>query len=823
MSKNLSMRPAAIRPWLVAFNLFLALLAFPTAAQAQFYILGRGLDDQETPYGGAIAELHGEDFFEQQICTGKGVFRFNNLKPGQYELVLITAYGIRRKSVELKGSVDITLTVPRNMTIDEISVVANRAGEREPVTHTNLYAAEIGRRDVGLDMPYVLENTPSVVTTSDAGIGIGYTGLRLRGTDPTRINVTLNGVPVNDAESHTVFWVDLPDLASSSTSIQVQRGIGWSQPGSGDFGGSIQINSMGFEADPYGLVKAGLGSFGSRRLTAGGGTGLIKGRFTLDGRASYIASDGYIDRAESRLYSLYGMAGYHHDASNLRLIVAHGKENTYQAWNGVPAQYIDDPILRTYNSAGAERPGQPYDNEIDDYRQTHTQLHFDKTVTPFARWVNTVFYTRGKGYFEQYKAGQVLADYGIADTATADLVRQRWLDNHFYGFNTRLQFGRPEHRYFYMGGGWNLYQGRHFGEVSWVDGTAARPNGPYYDNDARKRDWNLFARSNMRLTSHLDLTLDLQGRWIRYAFSGPDEDGQPVDQSVRHAFFNPKAGLRYVFNQNASLYLLTGLIHKEPNRDDYVESTPASRPGAERLWDTELGFRFGNPAWRVDLNGYAMKYKDHLVPTGRLNDVGAYTRVNVPDCSRLGMEVGLAWTGVKHLEIGVQATLSRNRIDRFDEYVDDWDTGIQAVVVRTGTPLAFSPELLANMTAGWMIFEKPKQDLRLTVTGRYVGDQYADNTGLASSRLDAYTVLDGGVEWNVMAGKTHSLTLKAQVRNLMDSAYESNGWVYRFRSAGYDPVPDDPYAVSEGDGQYILKGYFPQAGRNLWLQAEWRF
>lgn len=810
-------------------SLFVAFLALTGGwagqpLQAQYYILGRGLDDQENPYAGATAELHGKDYRAEQQCTEQGVFRFNNLKPGRYELVLITAYGVRRKAVDLNGSVDITLTIPRNMTIGEISVVANRAGEKEPVTHDNLYAAEINRRDFGQDMPYIIENSPSVVISSDAGAGIGYTSLRLRGTDPTRINVTLNGVPINDAESHNVFWVDLPDLASSTTSIQIQRGIGWSQPGTGDFGGSIQLNTLGFEAEPYGVLKTGIGSFGSRRLTLGGGTGLVKGRFSLDGRASCIASDGYIDRAKSNLFSGYAMAGWHHDASNLRLLVAHGEEVTYQAWNGVPAQYIDVPELRTYNSAGTEKEGTPYANEIDDYGQTHVQLHLDKTITPFTRWVSALFYTRGSGYFEQYKADQALSGYGLDSATITDLVRQRWLDNHFYGLTTRIQVGAPGKRYFFLGGGWTQYRGRHFGKVIWIeDMPGFLPGRPYYDNEAVKRDANVFARSNMKITDALDLTLDLQGRWIHYAFLGPDAQGRPADQQVNHAFFNPKAGLRYVFSQSASIYLLSGINRKEPNRDDYVESTPASRPAPEMLWDTELGFRYDRANWRVEVVGYRMGYRDHLVPTGRLNDVGAYTRVNVNTCSRLGTEITMNWSGIRRLDLEAQASLSRNRIVEFAEYIDNWTSGEQEVILHRHTRLAFSPEVLLNLSGRYGLLDKGDHQLFISGTARYIGRQFADNTSATSARLDAYAAADFSLVWSFRTGKENIVTLKTQVRNAFNTAYESGGWTYRFRSPGFDPVPDDPYAVAESDDQYVQKGYYPQAGRNIWLQAEVKF
>jgi iron complex outermembrane receptor protein len=801
--------------WLLASVLFLS-----NPASAQYYILGRGLDDNEQPYAHALAELSGPDYAEKQIMNEYGVFRFENLKPGAYELVIITGYGMRRKKIDLRGSIDITLHIPRNIEIDEINVVANKASDNEAVTHTNITSAELRKRNFGQDMPYLLENTPSVVTTSDAGHGIGYTGLRIRGTDPTRINVTFNGVPVNDAETHNVFWVDLPDIASSVTNIQIQRGIGWSQPGTGDLGGSVHINTLGFNYEPYAHVLAGIGSFDSRRLTAGGGTGLINGRFTVDGRASYITSDGYIDRAESKLWSVYGSAGYHHDETHIRLVYTHGDEQTYQAWNGVPAQFIHDPVLRRFNTAGAEKPGEPYDNEIDDYRQSHYQLHIDQAVLPFARWRGVLHYTRGLGYFEQYKADQLSASYGLDLEDTTDLVRQLWLDNHFYGFLSTLQFGSPESRYLIIGGGWNSFVGDNYDLVTWVEsvGHLFSPHQLNF-NDAIKNDGNVFARSNMRLSSKLDMTVDVQGRFIRYRYKGNYRNGLVADEDVRYSFFNPKVGLHYQIKDHSGLFLLTGIVHKEPNRDDHITSTPSSRPSPERLWDTELGYRLKRERLSVELAGYSMQYKDQLILTGRVNDVGEYTRVNVDESYRMGVEGIFRVQPTNRLDLELQATLSRNKITSFDEYIDNWSTGEQEVIAYRNADIAFSPSVLINLNGGYSVISSEKQKLSVTLGSRYVGKQFADNTGREAAALDAYWVSDMGLHWSLFGKRVKELRIAVFMRNVLDSRYSSNAWTYRFRSPDYNPVPDDPYAVSEGSGIYSLKGYFPQAGRNLYIQA----
>lgn len=795
------------------------ILIIPVALQAQYYILGRVLDDNEQPYPFATAELRGEGESRQQTCSELGVFRFEDLKSGTYELTVITPYGIRRKKIELRGSIDVTLHISRNIQINEISVVARRAGSSEPVTHQNISGEALLKKNTGQDMPYLLEGTPSLVTTSDAGHGIGYTGLRIRGSDPTRINVTLNGVPVNDAESQNVFWVDLPDLVSSTNSIQIQRGIGWSQPGAGDLGAGIHVNTMGFEYSPYAGVQLGAGSFDTRRATLSAGSGLIKGRFTIDGRGSYLRSEGFIDRASSQLYSVYGALGYHHDLTNVRFIYTSGDELTYQAWNGVPEQFVFVDSTRTFNTAGIEKSVEdPHDNEVDDYRQSHYQMHVDQAITPFARWSNTLHYTRGIGFFEQYKADQLLSDYNFTEALLSDLIRRRWLDNHFYGFISTLQIGSPAKRYLVLGGGWNKYDGDHFGEVIWTEAQGAPfSTHEYYRNDATKKDWNIFGRTNMKISEHFDVTVDLQGRWVDYSFTGPAMSGDPERFNVRHRFFNPKLGFRYILSEKSGLYALTGLIGKEPNRDDYTESSPSDRPRAEKLWDTEIGYRLTGNKLNLDITGYYMRYKDQILPTGRLNDVGAYTRVNVKDSHRAGIEIHSAYKPVSRLTIQANATFSSNKIDSFDEYLDNWDTGVQEIVRHKNTDIAFSPGLIANLQADLTFLQTDAHEMILSVGEKFVGRQYVDNTSNLGSALESYYVTDLGLSWSWKTLWAQDFRLGIFFKNVFDHQYESNGWIYRFISSGYNPVPDDPYAGHESADIYHLKGYFPQAGRHLYI------
>jgi iron complex outermembrane receptor protein len=526
------------------------------------------------------------------------------------------------------------------------------------------------------------------------------------------------------------------------------------------------------------------------------------------------------------MYSIYGSAGYHHDDTNIRFVFAMGDELTYQAWNGVPEQYITDPALRTFNSAGTEKSiSDPHDNEVDDYNQMYYQLHFDQAITPFARWTNALHYTRGKGFFEQYKADQNLASYGIDTTnRISDLIRRRWLDNHFYGFTSTIQIGKPLERYLILGGGWNKYLGDHFGEVIWSeeDQFYLTPVS-YYFNESDKRDWNVFGRSNIKFTEKVSATVDLQARWVKYQFEGPDENNSPSPQTVHHRFFNPKLGLQYQMSDATSFYGLTGLMNKEPNRDDYVESSPQSRPRPEKLWDTEIGFRHTGRQLRLSLTGFYMSYKDHLVLTGRLNDVGAYTRVNVEDSYRGGVETSIVYQPLSRLMLGANVTASTNKIKSFDEYVDNWATQMQEVIHHTNTDIAFSPSLTGNIQVGYKILDGAAHGLTVDLTTRYVSKQYVDNTSNPGSLLEAYYVADAGLHWQWKALWADKFRLSFYAKNILDHEYESNGWIYRFRSPSYDPVSDDPYSSLETGNTYHQKGYFPQAGRHFFVSLTMGF
>ena len=807
---------------LLRFVVWTAALLVLGDASAQYRIIGFVYDAAEEPYIGNEVRLSGPEGKMTTLTDQDGRFEFHDVARGEYNLIVLTEYGIIDRKVNVRTSLEMHLQRPRNIRMNEVTVKAVRSKPTAPVVHYDMDQPEIESRNLGQDVPFVLKWTPSAVTTSDAGTGIGYTGIRIRGSDPTRINVTINGVPLNDSESQGVFWVDLPDLMSSTESIQIQRGVGESTYGTGAFGATLNLNTNDTRVDPYGKVSGTVGSFGTYRGMIQFGTGLIGKNFTIDGRLSTIQSDGYIDRASADLRSYYGSAAYIGSKTSVRFTTFGGKEVTYQAWNGVPAQYIDDPELRTYNSAGTEKPGEPYENEVDDYTQTHYQLHVHQSIFTQLDGSLTMFYTKGKGFFEQYKNvdnfesyfADYLSQYGLENS---DAVRRRWLDNDFYGFMASLYFTDPSEKFdLTLSGGYNVYDGDHFGEVIWSasgEDTGGLP--PYYSNNARKSAVNLFGKVDYRIASSWTARLDLQYRGVDYSFEGLDADGTLVPQDVSHNFFNPKFGVTYRKSQRWSLSYYLGVANREPNRDDYVDSSPSSRPSPERLIDNELKFQYAAEKISFEAVGYYMAYKDQLVLTGRINDVGEYTRVNVDNSYRLGLETYFGYRPVSRLDISGGATLSRNIVNEFDEYIDNWDDGSQLVIEHKNTPLSFSPSAILMGRVGYDVLAKEKHKATISLMSKYVSSQFVDNSGNEASRIDPYSFTEIQFEYFFNWKSNKQLALNFLVRNIFDVKYETNAWNYRFKSDSYDPVPDDPNAVSEGNGFYHLRGYYPQSGINF--------
>ncbi|WP_374166192.1 TonB-dependent receptor [Arcticibacter sp. MXS-1] len=671
-------------------------MLMPYVVSAQLFLKGR-ITDHATrqPLPGASVAVG-----DRSATTNeKGEFSIPVSKPGTYLLkVRYIGYRDLSDNVRVSGSEWLNLVLYRNSIVtDEVIVRATRAQENTGTTYKNLNREEIGKNNLGQDLPYLLNQTPSVVVSSDAGTGIGYTGIRIRGSDITRINVTVNGIPLNDAESQGAFFVNLPDFASSVDNMQIQRGVGTSTNGAAAFGGSINVQTTTRRDSSYAEINNTYGSFDTWKNTVSVGSGLIDHKFTFDARLSRIKSDGYIDRGASDLKSFFLTGAFYGKKDLIRANVFSGKEKTYQAWEGVPQDSL--ATNRTYNPF-------TYENQTDNYQQDHYQLLYTHTFSDKLTFNSALHYTYGRGYYEEFKTDS-LKNYGFASPVIngaaveeSDLVRQKWLDNHFYGGTYSFNYKPKSDLDITLGGAYNEYRGSHFGEVVWAEVPYVLPQEKgistkrrYYDNDAVKTDFNSYIRGVYQ-KDKFSVFADLQYRRVGYSFLGLNRSRNSVQQKETLNFFNPKIGVTWLLNSKSNVYASLAVANKEPNRDDYTESSAESRPKAENLKDLELGYRRQDKNYQIGANVYGMFYKDQLILTGEINDVGQATRMNVPDSYRLGIELDGQVRISSKLRWAATASISKSRIKTFTEYVDDL-SGQQSFAYKN-TDIAFSPNFVGS-------------------------------------------------------------------------------------------------------------------------------
>ena len=689
--------------------------------------------------------------------------------------------------------------------LQPVEITAVRAAEKAPFAKTNLTKREIEKNNLGQDLPFLLNQTASVVVNSDAGNGVGYTGIRIRGTDASRINVTLNGIPYNDAESQGTYFVDLPDFSSSVNSIQVQRGVGSSSNGAGAFGASINLSTNEVNKDFMLELNNSVGSFNTFKNTLKVSSGILGKHFTIDGRLSNITSDGYIDRAATTLKSYYFSTAYINEKNSLRLNIFSGKEKTYQAWNGVSESDLKNN--RTFNVSGQEQPGSPYKNETDNYLQTHYQLFFNHQFNAFWKSNITLFFSKGAGYYEQYKAAQDLAGYGLPNyddganiITKTDLIRRLWLDNNFYGTVFSLQH-QKKNTQLTIGGGWNGYDGKHFGEIIWAQVQPAVPvNYKWYNLTANKKDLSLFTKWTQQWGTNWQTYADLQVRNVNYTINGfRDNPAMKVNNS--YTFLNPKMGITYS-NKNWQAYFSYAIANKEPNRDDF-EAGITQKPLAEKLNDFELGLEKKYSKFSLEANLYYMLYKNQLVLTGKINDVGAYTRTNIPNSYRLGLELQGKAIVSKHINISANVAFSENKVKNYTEYIDDYDNGGQVVNQYKKTTINFSPAVVAGSTIDIV----PLKNSEISFLSKYVSSQYLDNTAQNSRKLNGYFVQDVRLSYSIKNNFTKAFNIILQLNNVFNKKYEPNGYTYSYISGGL---------VTENY-------YFPMARFNWMLGVNLRF
>lgn len=817
-----------ITTYLLAILLSTAsLLSFAQKAQRALTISGRVTDAEDgKPLPGAsikAGEIRGASTDQD------GRFVLKNIS-GNIDALDISYIGYQTSKVALGTSNELEIKLNKSTyQADEVIINATRVNDKTGMAYTNVTAAQIDKQNMGQDLPVLLNLSPSLVSTSDAGGGVGYTGIRIRGSDATRINVTVNGIPYNDAESQGVFWVNMPDFASSVSSIQIQRGVGTSTNGAGAFGASVNINTNAFRETAYAELNNSYGSFNTFKNTLKVGSGLIKDKFTFDARLSRVSSDGFVDRASSELHSYYLSGGYFGKKSFVRVNVFSGKERTYQSWNGVPEAklrgdregilaYIDrnglgeKDVQNLLNSDNRTYNSYTYKNEVDNYRQDHYQIVSSHNLSNKLTFNLNAFLVRGLGYYEQYRAADDYASYNLPnvivgkDTLTStDLIRRRWLDNYFYGTTFSFDYNSFKKLTASFGGGWNQYDGDHYGQIIWARNAGNIENEhQYYFSTGKKKDFNLYGKIYYAFTDQLTAFADLQYRRVSHGIHGTDNDPVQLAFDESYSFFNPKAGLTYQLAEQSSVYASYSVGNREPNRDDFTNSTADLFPKSERLQNVEAGFRTQQGKWAFAANYYLMSYKNQLVLTGQINDVGGSVRVNVPKSYRTGIELEGAVAFNRFLKWNANATFSQNKIKNFTEYIINYDNGGYDTIDHGKSDISFSP----NVIVGSQFTYSLRKNLELALLTKYVGKQYLDNTSTESRKLDAYLTNDIRLSWTIKPSWANEIAFNLLVNNVLDEKYESNGYTYGYIAGG---------ALTQENF------YFPQAGRNFLIGVNFRF
>jgi iron complex outermembrane receptor protein len=723
------------------------------------------------------------------------------------------------------------------------AITAVTSDERAPFTHSDFDAADLNKRDAAQDLPFLLRFAPSVVVTSDAGNGIGYTGMRIRGTDASRVNVTINGVPLNDAESQGVYWVDLPDLGASVSGLQIQRGVGTSTVGAGAFGASVAVNTLGAIVKPGVRAVLGMGSFNSSRESVSWNTGMIGNGFSFDGRASHVSSDGYIDRASSELNSLYTSVAKRWLSGRMSFTTMLGNERTYQAWYGVPQLATDENVTDQQIldwAAGSSEYGYGsdtervtdlienrrthnyynYENEVDDYAQNHLQLHFDQKVG-LADIALTLYSTSGAGFYEQFRSGDSFQSYGLeapmfpdsTSPESTNVIRRRWLDNNLLGSIINLSVPIKEAK-LDAGFAYSTYSGDHFGEIIWMQHAFdVMPGTKYYDNVGNKHDMSAYSRISFDLIPRLiKVQGEAQIRSVLYTSNGVDSDLQDFMFDHNMLFFNPKLGLDFKPSENVRAFASVAIANREPARSDYLDhpgwSSTLIKP--ERLLNIETGFKTYGKKWAAEIGLYHMGYQDQLVATGALNDVGNVVRINVPNSFRQGVELQGGVEISSRLRWDGNLTLSKNKIEEFDEILYDYISMIPAVIPIThlNTDIAFSPSVVAASIIGIKVWSNDKNSINFEHAAKFVGKQYLDNTSNDERSLPSYLVNDFVVRWSPESERGLSVSLFAN--NIFNEMYSANGWTYSYLYGGVDAMVTENYV-------------YPQAGRHGFINIEYRF
>lgn len=812
-------------------NVFLVLFSFFSFSLfSQFTISGKVSDSDNLRLVGANVILKGTHI--GVVTDWNGQYSIPNLKQGKY-LVEISylGYEIEMREVQIDNDFNLDIILNQSALLaEEVIVIATKPGNTSPVAFSNVTGEELKSNNLGQDLPYLLSLTPSMIVSSDAGAGVGYTSFRIRGTDANRINITVNGIPMNDAESHGVWWVNMPDFSSSLENVQVQRGVGTSTNGAGAFGATINMQTSTVEKEGYGEVSSSLGSFKTFKNTVKVGTGLIGEHFAFDLRLSKINSNGYIDRATSDLKSFYFSGGYYSKNTIIKANIFSGKEKTYQAWWGVPKvrlendlegmQRYEDHYLYTseetehmINSDSRTYNYYTYDNETDNYQQDHFQLFYSQKIGENINLNTALHYTYGRGFYEQFRNDDEFADYNLPDVIlgndtirSTNLVRQKWLNNDFYGGTFSLSYNKGPLNTV-LGGAWNQYDGRHFGKLIWGQFLDKTPKDyEWYRSNGLKTDYNMFIKANYRITNVVNLFGDLQHRSIVYEIDGIDDDLRNITQQHTFNFFNPKFGLIMYPGSNQQAYVSFAIANREPSRSNFTDADPDGQtPQPERLYDYEAGYLYKNLSFSFGANLYYMDYKDQLILTGEINDVGTALMINVDKSYRAGIEIFGGVNLTDNISWDANTTISRNIIMDFTEFVDDWDNGGQQEIFYNKTSIAFSPEFLATSKFTFA----PIKNLNVNLISQYVSRQYIDNSASEERMLDPYFINNVRIAYNFsMKSSIKQIEISMLLNNILSEKYETNAWTYSYLLGGE---------------RFAMDGYFPQAGINFLAGVNMRF
>lgn len=802
----------------VVLFFYLICLAVSSFAQESSSISGRVTDPAGQPLAGAAVTILNTSF---GVTTGNdGTFRFTGLKNGSYSLrISFLGYVAKTKEVNLRNEANVEITLnPSTYMTGEVLVNATRAGDHAPLAYSAIDREVLQKSNFTHDMPYLLSLTPSVVETSEAGNGVGYTGMRIRGTDANRINVTIDGIPLNDPESHTVFWVDLPDLASSIDNIQIQRGVGTSSNGAGAFGATVSLQTTNPSAEPSAELSSSYGSFNTLKNMVSASTGMIADRFAVQMRYSDIHSDGYIDRTGSDHRSAFLSGLYRTEKSLLKANIILGEEHTGLGWWGVPKDSL--ATNRKYNPAGeyTDESGmiRYYENESDNYNQDHYQLIYSHKAGNYLNLNAALHYTKGKGYYEEYREDQDLEEYRLSPfsiggevISSTDMIRRKWLDNDFLGLVYSANF-RKNRWDLTAGGGLNTYLGDHFGTVIWMRNAGnTEKDYQWYFNRSTKSEFNLYGKINYGLTDQTRIFGDLQYRYINYDMQGIDDDLKDLSQQHEFGFFNPKAGLFHSINTNQDVWLSFAVANREPTRNDFKEASgdPEATPRSETLYDIETGYKLRTGRSSFSVNLYGMFYKDQLVPTGELSDVGYPIMTNVKSSYRMGVELSGAIRISERFTWSPNLTLSRNKIKNFTEYYLDYNTtdwSSQYLNKSLGlVDIAYSP---SQVFTSDLAYESGIFGIHFIT--KFVGKQYFDNTMNEERSIDPYLVNNLRIDFSPVIRNIKGLDLQLMVNNIFNEIYENNAYGGNW----YEDGVEKTWAY-----------YFPQAGINYMLRLGIRF